>query len=99
MILKNHVSWNTIDLSFVYVTLIFFFFLTLPWLLLDVTFICSRQTLEMLEKKEKVLLKKAGQEVEKAKEYTRAKNKRGKHPKLFMAHIYNLKLVVCCGVI
>ena len=31
----------------------------------------------MLEKKEKVLLKKAGQEVEKAKEYTRAKNKRG----------------------
>ncbi|CAN7014989.1 unnamed protein product [Brassica rapa subsp. trilocularis] len=34
------------------------------------------ETLEMLEKKEKVLLKKAGQEVEKAKEYTRAKNKR-----------------------
>lgn len=31
----------------------------------------------MLEKKEKVLLKKAGQEVEKAKEFTRAKNKRG----------------------
>lgn len=35
------------------------------------------QTLEMLEKKEKVLLKKAATEVEKAKDYTRAKNKRG----------------------
>lgn len=35
------------------------------------------QTLEMLEKKEKVLLKKAGAEVERAKEFTRAKNKRG----------------------
>lgn len=35
------------------------------------------QTLEMLEKKEKVLLKKASSEVEKAKEFTRAKNKRG----------------------
>ncbi|CAH8274969.1 unnamed protein product [Arabidopsis lyrata] len=34
------------------------------------------ETLEMLEKKEKVLLKKAGQEVDKAKEFTRAKNKR-----------------------
>ncbi|KAF8393472.1 hypothetical protein HHK36_021716 [Tetracentron sinense] len=34
------------------------------------------ETLEMLEKKEKVLLKKAGAEVEKAKEFTRAKNKR-----------------------
>ena len=31
----------------------------------------------MLEKKEKVLLKKAAAEVEKAKEFTRAKNKRG----------------------
>lgn len=31
----------------------------------------------MLEKKEKVLLKKAGTEVEKAKDYTRSKNKRG----------------------
>lgn len=31
----------------------------------------------MLEKKEKVLLKKASTEVEKAKDYTRAKNKRG----------------------
>nr|XP_043634921.1 vacuolar protein sorting-associated protein 32 homolog 2-like [Erigeron canadensis]XP_043634927.1 vacuolar protein sorting-associated protein 32 homolog 2-like [Erigeron canadensis] len=34
------------------------------------------ETLEMLEKKEKVLLKKASAEVEKAKEFTRAKNKR-----------------------
>ncbi|CAK9328264.1 unnamed protein product [Citrullus colocynthis] len=34
------------------------------------------ETLEMLEKKEKVLLKKAATEVEKAKDYTRAKNKR-----------------------
>ena len=35
------------------------------------------QTLEMLEKKENVLLKKASAEVEKAKEFTRAKNKKG----------------------
>lgn len=35
------------------------------------------QTLEMLEKKEKVLLKKADGEIEKAKEFTKAKNKRG----------------------
>lgn len=35
------------------------------------------QTLEMLEKKERVLLKKASAEVEKAKDYTRAKNKKG----------------------
>ncbi|KAD4384840.1 hypothetical protein E3N88_25008 [Mikania micrantha] len=34
------------------------------------------ETLEMLEKKEKVLLKKASAEVEKAKEFTKAKNKR-----------------------
>lgn len=34
------------------------------------------QTLEMLEKKEKVLQKKAAAEVERAKEFTRAKNKR-----------------------
>ncbi|OAY76143.1 Vacuolar protein sorting-associated protein 1 [Ananas comosus] len=34
------------------------------------------ETLEMLEKKEKVLLKKAAAEVERAKEFTRAKNKR-----------------------
>lgn len=32
----------------------------------------------MLEKKENVLLKKAAAEVEKAKEFTRAKNKKGK---------------------
>jgi len=31
----------------------------------------------MLEKKENVLLKKAAAEVERAKEFTRAKNKRG----------------------
>lgn len=31
----------------------------------------------MLEKKEKVLLKKVAVEIEKAKEFTRAKNKRG----------------------
>lgn len=36
------------------------------------------QTLEMLEKKEKVLQKKIATEIEKAREYTRAKNKRGK---------------------
>lgn len=35
------------------------------------------QTLEMLEKKDKILIKKAADEVEKAKEFTRAKNKRG----------------------
>lgn len=34
------------------------------------------ETLEMLEKKEQVLLKKAAAEVERAKEFTRAKNKR-----------------------
>ncbi|CAH1448804.1 unnamed protein product [Lactuca virosa] len=34
------------------------------------------ETLEMLEKKERVLLKKASAEVEKAKDYTRAKNKK-----------------------
>lgn len=31
----------------------------------------------MLEKKEKVLLRKAAAEIERAKEFTRAKNKRG----------------------
>ena len=31
----------------------------------------------MLEKKEQLLMKKAAAEVEKAKEFTRAKNKRG----------------------
>ncbi|KAG5540527.1 hypothetical protein RHGRI_020668 [Rhododendron griersonianum] len=35
------------------------------------------ETLEMLEKKEKVLLRKAAAEIERAKEFTRAKNKRG----------------------
>lgn len=36
------------------------------------------QTLEMLEKKEKVLQKKIAMEIEKAKEFTRTKNKKGK---------------------
>ncbi|PPD83506.1 hypothetical protein GOBAR_DD19562 [Gossypium barbadense] len=36
----------------------------------------TKMTLEMLEKKEKLLLKKASAEVEKAKEFTKAKNKR-----------------------
>jgi charged multivesicular body protein 4 len=35
------------------------------------------QTLEMLEKKENLLVKKANLEVEKAKTFTKAKNKRG----------------------
>lgn len=35
------------------------------------------QTLDMLEKKEKVLEKKAAAELERAKEFSRAKNKRG----------------------
>lgn len=35
------------------------------------------QTLEMLEKKEKLFLKKAADEVEKAKAFASAKNKRG----------------------
>ncbi|RZS21338.1 hypothetical protein BHM03_00053967 [Ensete ventricosum] len=44
----------------------------------EVLLIYRGDTLEMLEKKEKVLLKKVSAEVEKAKEFTRAKNKRGK---------------------
>lgn len=43
----------------------------------SLTFCYAVQTLEMLEKKESVLLKKAAAEVGKAKEFTRAKNKRG----------------------
>ena len=35
------------------------------------------QTLEMLEKKENLLVKKANLEVGKAKNFTKAKNKRG----------------------
>jgi hypothetical protein len=35
------------------------------------------QTLDMLEKKEKVLEKKANAELERAKEFSKAKNKRG----------------------
>ncbi|KAK3024157.1 hypothetical protein RJ639_042841, partial [Escallonia herrerae] len=53
------------------------------------------ETLEMLEKKEKVLLKKAAGEVEKAKEFTRAKNKRAaiqclKRKKLYEQQIEQL---------
>jgi len=44
----------------------------------------------MLEKKEKVLLKKAAAEVEKAKEFTRAKNKRGKYQNSFMFVLENI---------
>jgi peptide methionine sulfoxide reductase MsrA len=35
------------------------------------------QTLEMLEKKEKVLQRKIATEIEKARDFTKAKNKRG----------------------
>ncbi|PHT44773.1 hypothetical protein CQW23_13931 [Capsicum baccatum] len=35
------------------------------------------QKLEEIEKKDKILLKKVSEEVEKAKEFTKAKNKRG----------------------
>lgn len=44
----------------------------------------------MLEKKEKVLLKKAGAEVEKAKEFTRAKNKRGMWQNSWMLVLENI---------
>ncbi|GKB06014.1 vacuolar protein sorting-associated protein 32 homolog 2 [Tanacetum coccineum] len=52
-------------------------------------------TLEMLEKKEKVLLKKAGAEVDRAKEYTRAKDKKSairclKRKKLYEQQIEQL---------
>lgn len=40
-------------------------------------FLNMLQTLEMLEKKENFLVKKANLEVEKAKNFTKAKNKRG----------------------
>ncbi|KAE9448735.1 hypothetical protein C3L33_19365, partial [Rhododendron williamsianum] len=54
-------------------------------------------TLEMLEKKEKVLLKKAAGEVEKAKEFTRAKNKRAaiqclKRKRLYEQQIEQLEI-------
>jgi hypothetical protein len=42
------------------------------------TFLMFLQTLEMLEKKENLLVKKANLEVEKAKNFTKAKNKRGR---------------------
>lgn len=49
------------------------------------------QTLEMLEKKERVLLKKMATEVEKAKEFAKVKNKRGSY--------YNLLLDFTCGLL
>lgn len=48
--------------------------------LLKVLFFGIVQTLEMLEKKEKVLVKKAAAEVEKAKQFTQARNRTGKTP-------------------
>ncbi|KAJ8555518.1 hypothetical protein K7X08_013014 [Anisodus acutangulus] len=50
------------------------------------------ETLEMLEKKEKVLLKKAGAEVEKAKEFTRANNKRAAIQCLKRKRLYELQI-------
>ena len=44
----------------------------------------------MLEKKERVLIKKASAEVEKAKEYTKAKNKRGMLLECRNFHLYLL---------
>lgn len=58
----------------------------------------TAQTLEMLEKKEKVLLKKAATEVERAKEFTRAKNKRGRplnHIHLWLYHTSELRVLGC----
>ena len=56
----------------------------------------------MLEKKEQVLTKKAAAEVEKAKEFTRAKNKRGMFDIFIVAYvlfIVELCLLFCCTVI
>lgn len=53
------------------------------------------ETLEMLEKKESLLLKKVTEEVERAREFTRARNKRAaiqclKRKKLYEQHVENL---------
>ncbi|EPS70822.1 hypothetical protein M569_03937, partial [Genlisea aurea] len=53
------------------------------------------ETLEMLEKKEKLLMKKVAEEVEKAKEHTKAKNKTAairclKRKRLYEQQIENL---------
>ncbi|RWW35963.1 hypothetical protein BHE74_00059046 [Ensete ventricosum] len=48
------------------------------------------QTLEMLEKKEKVLLKKMTTEVEKAREFAKVKNKRGSYYNLLLDFTYHL---------
>ncbi|KAL3744817.1 hypothetical protein ACJRO7_013995 [Eucalyptus globulus] len=49
-------------------------------------------TLEMLEKKEKVLIKKASQEVEKVKEFSRANNKRAAIQCLKRKRLYEQKI-------
>lgn len=59
-------------------------------LLFEYILVNVRQTLEMLEKKEKVLQKKAAGEVDRAKEFTRAKNKRGMFAKCFHFSYVNL---------
>lgn len=53
------------------------------------------QTLEMLEKKENLLVKKANLEVEKAKTFTKAKNKRGILYQLQEIHWYFSFLLFC----
>ncbi|KAL2928670.1 Vacuolar protein sorting-associated protein 32-like protein 1, partial [Bienertia sinuspersici] len=60
----------------------------------NAVFIESRgnKTLEMLEKKEELLMKKAAAEVERAKEFTRAKNKRAaiqclKRKRIYEQHV------------
>lgn len=50
------------------------------------------QTLEMLEKKEKVLQKKIAMEIEKAKEFSRVKNKRGEQLGFVSVHVLLLGL-------
>ncbi|KAL9662997.1 hypothetical protein QQ045_027834 [Rhodiola kirilowii] len=50
------------------------------------------ETLEMLEKKERVLLKKAAAEVERAKEFTKAKNKRAAIQCLKRKRLYEQKV-------
>lgn len=55
----------------------------------------------MLEKKEKVLQKKASAEVEKAKDFTRAKNKRGMDESFVLYGNFNFLdpvLLMSCGL-
>ena len=49
----------------------------------------------MLEKKENVLLKKAAAEVERAKEFTRAKNKRGMLAKCLLSFFHQNTMSQC----